>query len=295
MLSPETYSPGYLDTSDSPSADPVEDPASTTVESPIETEGRTEEVEGEQPAEVRGESAEPRTVRELLDLWRQEYEVAEGEEKQEVAYRIIKMGEAMSAAHLDPSEVTIKPGEAGVAGFYDNSTGEVAITPEGIGLPADHYTGVLVHEATHAGVITGRKIMDEGLTEIVTQRTSTIGGEGIYHDERSQARETFGQVSLDSAIDAYDFKHPEELLNLYFKTEWKKGFESELHSLITPELVLHPELRQSFIDGPAKEWVTKTETALRQAAPRLVGEAEQQGFNFAATHLRYVNDFIERA
>ena len=35
------------------------------------------------------------TVREMMDLWRQQYETAEGEAKQELAYRLVKMGESL--------------------------------------------------------------------------------------------------------------------------------------------------------------------------------------------------------
>lgn len=235
----------------------------------------------------------PETIQELLDLWRHEYELASGEQKQELAYRIIKMGEAIDAAHLQADQILIKSNDAGIAGFFDRSTGEVAITPEGIGLPADHYKGVLVHEATHAGKITGRGISDEGLTELITQRVTAVGGEGIYEQERAQTNTTFKHLSIDTVIDAYDFQNPAELLNLYFATEWKIGCNNELQSLITPEMIIRPEARPEFINGPAKDWVQKKEQALQDAAPRLLAEAEQQGFDFKATHVRCLTKVIE--
>lgn len=259
-----------------------------------------QEIQGQdgQESEENQEVAEPpapENLQELLDLWRQEYEIAEGTDKQELAYRVVKLSEAVMIAKLNPGLVAIRTNAAGVSGFYDTSTGEVAITPEGIGLPADHYQGILIHESIHAGKFTGRKVGDEGLTETITQLETKTGGEGVYQQERTQTAKTFEHLDLHNVIEAYNFDNPAELLDLYFTTEWKLGLNGELNSLITPEIILHPEARPAFIEGLAQNWVQQKERALRDAMPRLLEEAEGGGFDFKATHLRCLNGFIEQS
>lgn len=253
-----------------------------------------EDEEDQESPEAPEERAQPETVQELLDLWHEEYEIAEGDVKQELAYRIVKLGEAVSAAHLTADEILIKEGgDDGATGFYNRTTNEIALTPLGIGLPANHYKGVLIHEATHAGKITGRPISDEGLTELVTQSHTTEGGEGVYQEERNQTEQTFENIPLQQVIDTYDFDKPGELFELYFATEWKIALNGTLQNAITPELITDSNSRVDFLFGPAEAFAHEKERALIAAAPRLYAKAQAEGFSLGEMHVRCINKYFE--
>lgn len=250
---------------------------------------RHREQSPETPAEPIGTESEPLresvdTVRELLDAWKLEYDQADGDRKAELAYRIVKLGEAVTFAGLSADRVYIREDEAGVLGFYLPDTGEIAITPQGLDLPPEHFQEVLVHEATHAGITTGKQIHDEGLTQIVTRQRVSNSMSGIYESEQRDAHEAFGAVGLKRVIDEYDFDHPTELIELYLETEWREGWESRWRTTAEPDALATPERRKAFLEGEAREWVERIEEAFEKAAPRLLDKAERLGFDFAVAH-----------
>lgn len=223
-------------------------------------------------------------VQELLDAWHIEYEQADDDRKQELAYRIIKLGEAVTFAGLTADQVHIREAEPGVLGFYVPDSGEIAMTPAGLELPPEHFRDVLVHEATHAGITTGKEIADEGLTQVVT-RTKVAGAmHGIYETEQRDTQATFDTVGVRHVIDRYDFERPAELIDLYLQTEWAEAWAEEWAAEVGPEAITTTTGRRALIEGPAREWVERLEEALEQAAPRLVDKAKHEGFDFSAAH-----------
>ncbi len=236
-------------------------------------------------AEPRRESVE--NVQELLDNWAVMYEEAEGGEKQELAYKIIRLGEALSASGLSANSVKIQESESGVLGFYVPASGEISITPEGLSLPPEHFKDVLVHEATHAGITTGREVADEGLTQIITERKVSGAMSGIYESEQAEAQEGFKGVGIEQVIDTYDFQKPNELLDLYLKTEWEDAWKNEWEKKLSEVDLSTPEARREQLDGPLKEWLDRLEQALEDSAPRLLGKAEDNGFDFNSEHEKF--------
>lgn len=235
----------------------------------------------EQEAEPPRESVE--TVAELLNLWKEQFESSEtpSELKQELAYKIVKMGEALSASGLIAGNVKIREADSGVLGFCDLETGEVTMTPAGLELPAEHFIDTLVHEATHAGKITGKKVADEGLTELITRQRVTNALDGVYEQERRDTDTAFSNMEMRSVIDTYDFDKPAELIELYLQTEWRDHLALDSKH----KVALHSPLeRQAFMTGSAKSWIDEIERALEKAAPRLVENAIHQGFNFEQAH-----------
>lgn len=242
-------------------------------------------------AEPQRESAE--TVAELLDAWKADYEQAEGDQKQELAYRIVKLGEAISFSGLQASDVKIRESEPGVLGFYVPSTGEVAITPAGLALPPEHFAHVLVHEATHAGVTLGKLIGDEGLTEIATKQKISNAMHGIYEQQQGDVRASFSTLGINRVLEVYDFDKPRELLELYLQTEWADQWKNKW-SQEAPIAVLVTEAdRKTFIENYAHTWTEQIEKNFETAAPRLFAKAEAEGFDFAAEHLRILTDLAE--
>ncbi len=228
------------------------------------------------------ESAE--TVRQLLDDWAESYKNAEGDAKQELAYKIMRMGQALTASGLRPEEVKIQEAENGVLAFYNPATGKTAITPEGLGLPPEHYEDTLVHEATHAGITTGKRVMDEGLTEIITrQRVSGAMG-GVYESEQRQAQSSFSNLGINRVIDTYDFERPSELLELYWGTEWEDAWNHRWQNELAGVDLSTPAARHAELDGSMRQWREQLEKAVADAAPRLLERAEKEGWSIDAEH-----------
>lgn len=235
------------------------------------------------------------TVRQLLDSWKQEYDQTEsGERKSELAYQIVKMGEALTAATLNADEVKIRETEPGVLGFYVPSTGEIAITPAGLSLPAEHFKDVLVHEATHAGKMTGKRISDEGLAQLQTRQR--VGGamHGIYETEQKQASQTFARVGVSRVLEEYDFDRPAELIQLYLETEWQDAWKNQWSAKIGNDPTIKTEGgRKELLQGEMKDWSEKLEKDFKDAAPRLLEKAEPEGFDFFKAHQKVFQEIVE--
>ncbi len=245
-------------------------------------------VEAEQPRE----SVE--TVTQLMDLWRLEYETATDDRKAELGYKIIKMGVAISASGLNADQVKIREAEPGVLGFYVPSTGEIAITLAGLELPPAHFMDVLVHEATHAG-ITGKKVADEGLTQIITEKKVAGAMSGIYEQEQKETTETFSALDMKHVIDTYDFEKPRELIELYLQTEWRDASRSKWNDAFENKDLLSEDQEKYFLEHEATEWIEQLEDALELAAPRLLERAVFEGFDFEAVHRSNIKKFaLER-
>lgn len=238
----------------------------TEPETPVEQEPLRESVE---------------TVGELLDAWKAEYDQTDdGERKRELAYRLVKMAEALSASGLNAVDVTIRESEPGVLGFYVPATGEIAMTPAGLDLPAEHFKDVLVHESIHA-----EGISDEGLTQRETERRVHGAMSGIYPDERAETVETFKKMDFESVLEAYDFKNPQELIELYLEVEWHDARRDKWQDeLGQRQEIASVEGRQELLDHELKDWVDRLEENFNKAAPRLFLKAKESGFDFAKTH-----------
>lgn len=256
----------------------------------VEVEPVAEQVE----AEPLRESAE--TVAQLMAGWKDEFENPEtpSDRKQEVAYRYVKLGEAITLSGLKAGEVKIREAEPGVLGFYVPSSGEVAMTLAGLELPPEHFRDVLVHEATRAGVTTDKPISDEGLTQIVTRQRVHGAMHGIYESEQRQAHQAFDATGLDRILEAYDFERPQELITLYLKTEWSDAWRDRWQKEIGHQAELQTkDGRQEVMDGPLKEWFERMEKVLEEAAPRLMAKAKDIGFDFAEASEQTLAELVE--
>ncbi len=232
------------------------------------------------------------TVDQLLDAWKAEYDQSEdGDRKHELAYRLVKMGEALSASGLRANEVTIRESEPGVLGFFVPATGEIAMTPAGLNLPAEHFKDVLVHEVTHK-----KGISDEGLTQIITRQEVSGAMHGIYESEQKQVNETFNKLDIASVIDAYDFDHPKELLELYLEVEWQDEWKNTLATdLADDPRRLTDSGRKKIIEGQLKDWTAMLDENLEKAVPRLFAESKAKGFDLSEAHKKYFAKIVEES
>lgn len=248
-------------------------------------------------SEPRRESVD--TVRQLMDAWRDEYEQTDdGKRKSELAYRMVRMDMACQAANLSPDEVKIREAESGVLGFYVPSTGEIAITTGGLALDAEHYQDVLKHESTHAGKMNVHRISDEGLTQHNVERGGGATLHDIYPQEMKKAEETFEKIGIPKALELYNFDKPGELIDYWLSVEWNDEWKNKWQAELGDQDVADESVRQELIEGAMKEWLGKLEENFEAAAPRLLANAEQQGFDFAETHerefARVVKEFEEK-
>ena len=225
------------------------------------------------------------TVAQMMEHWREQYDHAEGPEKQELAHRLVRMGEALALSGLHADQVKIRETTPGILGFYLPATGEIAITPAGLSLPAEHFQDVLVHEATHAGITTRKEIGDEGLAQIVTINKVSGAMPGIYESEQASAREAFAGIGLDRVLDKYDFDRPAELIELYLQTEWHDAWRDHWQTEVGEQSEISTGAeRQELLEDKMKDWVERLEKTFEEAAPRLFEKAKTSGFNFDKTH-----------
>jgi hypothetical protein len=251
--------------------DTVQEPAPQ--DAPVEEEAR--EGEGKPVRESIG------TVRQLLDSWAEEYKNAgDRKRKQELAYRIVQMNLALRASSLDARLVKICEAEPGVLGFYSPSTKEIFITLQGLRLPAKHYQGILVHESTHAGKMTGRRVSDEGLAQHHTER-KTPGSLRTYTHEQEKAKDAFDNVGMDEAIEKYDFEQPTELVALYLETELDDLWEESLRRAAEAKPVAATQRdRTHLISELLYGHGDEIEKRFEDGAPRLYENLKARGFDF---------------
>lgn len=250
-------------------------------------------------AEPRLESA--KTVGELLDQWAEEYETTDDHDrKRELAYRLVQMNLALGLSRLHPDEVKIRENATGALGFYVPGTREVAITPQGLELPAWHYRDVLVHEAVHAGKITGHRVLDEGLAQEQTRRRVQGAMRGIYEHEQRQAEKAFEGRHLVEALEQYDFEKPEELVTYYLETEWADRWRETLRGKLANAARAETErARGRLFEDKLAEEADKIERLFEQGAPTLHNRLKELGFDFKQEQREifeelYVHDLLEQ-
>lgn len=237
------------------------------------------------------------TVRELLDGWRAEYDLSQDRgRKEELAYRMVKLAEALASANLQAEAVRIRESEPNVLGFFVPSTGQVAMTPAGLEWPAEHYRDVLVHEASHAGQKTDTQVADEGPAQLLTRRSVPGAVRGIYETEQRATQRAFDTVGLTRALEAYDFDDPAELLNLYLEVEWQDAWRERFRSeLRDDERRQSPRGRRDLLEhGAVQAWTERLRRQLEAAVPRLLERAEQQGFDLDERHRELFERAVER-
>lgn len=191
--------------------------------------------------EVTMESA--KNVGELIDFWLKKSQATESDdERTQLCYCIIKMKMALSLSKLDADEVKIKdydPG-TGTLGVYFPDADEVAVTPEGINLPPKYFAELLVHESIHQGKANkGRRIFDEGFTELLTKRIVPGALTGDYVKEKQRAAKVFDKGEMSEALHDYDFDHPLVLVAYYLGVEWKDRWDAAI--------------KQNYLQAKAKE------------------------------------------
>lgn len=247
--------------------------------------------------EVVRESAE--SVAELLDQWREEYQTTkDGERKRELAYRMVQLDLALGSAKLRPEQVKIAEAHSGVLGFYQPDSRDIFFTPEGLDLPAEHYRDVLIHESTHAGKITGHRILDEGLTQLETERHIGTPLRGIYESEKKKVEKAFGG-GVPDAMELYDFENPGELVKFYLETAWHDRWEVGWKEKFADEPVAATEReRARLFDRKLAEGADKIEERFKKATPNLYAKLKQLGFDFIREQREifdelYVRDILE--
>ncbi len=273
-----------IEPNDFKSGQPQEDLDDVLAEGEREGQGRGKDSLKPEGQETFRESA--KTVGELLDLWRQQYEETDDKGiKPELAYKIIRMRMALGVAKLDANEVKIRESETGVLGLYDPATGEVAITEEGLELPAEHFADVLVHESGHAGKLTGKRLMDEGVAESVTLSKLPGAMQGIYQRERRLTKETFSGVGAEKALRAYDFDHPTRLAEMYLEVElrdqWKKIKEKLPDERPETSAAQDKALRKAMV-GVGKS----IKDQFKKGVPDLYEKLREENFDFKGNELK---------
>lgn len=228
-----------------------------------DSDGETPEAV-EQKKEVR-ESAE--SVEELLTQWHEEYTVSEtpDDRKRELAWRMLKLEQALRIAGLKAADVKIAELEPGTLGFYIPATDELFLTPEGLGDP-EHYTEVLYHEKTHK-----EGILDEGLAQIVTLQHVSGARHAIYEAEQLRITRTFDVPEL---IERYDIDDADAFVTYFLEQEavdrwehaWRKKAE---HETLSPE----EGRRREQLHHLLREDIKKIEETFEKALPSLYEEA----------------------
>ncbi|MCX6785373.1 MAG: hypothetical protein NTZ18_00795 [Candidatus Komeilibacteria bacterium] len=230
--------------------------------------------------EISLESAE--NVAELLNLWLKESQETEDQgEKSELAYCLIKMKMALGLAKLNPEEVKIKDYDAGTGtlGYYLPSSGEVGITPEGLNLPPEHFADVLVHEAEHKGTVTaGRRIFDEGFTELLTKKLVPNALTGYYTAEKTKALKVFNETEMAEALKKYDFDKPMVLVAYYLGTEWKDRWDKDLKGDYLKQKTEASFNEDEYLAGVLTD-NKDIEKTFKQGVPDIYHKVKEQGFD----------------
>lgn len=247
-------------------------------------EGRATEVAPPEPTPGKPETQEtaeelvaesPQSVRELLDQWAESYKNPEtpADEKGRLAYRLVQMEVGLRLAHVKAEDVKIAEAASGVLGFYQPASRELAITPAGLELPPSHYRDVLVHEAVHAGKITGRRILDEGMAQRLTERTVASPMPGIYSGEQHRAEAAFGSgAEMVDVLDKYDFDHPEKLVEPFLEETWHERWDTIAKQLADEPLAHTQRERGRLFDRMFADEngdATKLTRLLEKGAPEL--------------------------
>ena len=238
-------------------------------------EGEDRETENiEQPESTKEFYESVNTVEELLSAWTEKYEQTnDQEEKRELAFKILRMDMALGVARLKADEVKVANFDDAY-GFYLPATGELAITPEGLELPAEHYADVLVHESAHAGRLTGKRIFDEGMAELKTAAVLPDALGGFYEAEQGRVKRTFGEDAA-LALRNYDFDKPTNLAKMYLETEWRDRWNEKIKG----EFKKAEEAGAKFFADAVKKG-PDIEKHFKDGVPELYQRLKEEGFNF---------------
>jgi len=181
---------------------------------------------GEKEPDTRESGPEARESAESVDVlmtqWHEEYSADEtpDDRKRELAWRMLKLEQALRTAGLKAADVKIAELEPGTLGFYIPATDELFITPEGLGDP-EHYTEVLYHEKTHK-----EGILDEGLAQSVTLRHVAGARHAIYEAEQLRIERAFDVPEL---IKRYDIDDPEAFVRYFLEQEAADRWQQDWH------------------------------------------------------------------
>jgi hypothetical protein len=223
------------------------------------------------------------TVAELLVIWAEKYETSEDEaEKRELSYKILKMEMALNISKLDAQQVKIRREDDDTLGLYNPGTGEVAITEKGLELPPEHFADVFVHEQAHKGGMTGgRRLMDEGVAEMLTLlRLGGAAMQDIYEKERQRLKDTFGAENVRLAIEKYDYDAPRKLATWYLETELGDKWDGGLQRKYKAQLTKKPGDEAKVLQQVAGRELKATERLFKRGVPDLCDNLKQSNPGF---------------
>lgn len=246
-------------------------------------ETATEDVLGTE-ADTRDIAKPAKNVEELMDNWRTEYGQTEDlRVKQELSYKMLKMTMALEQAKLQAKDVDIKAFQDALGVYFPD--GDIAITPEGLESPPQLWDEILIHEAAHAGKVTGgRRLMDESMAEYFTVLHADDAIRGFYEDEQHAAKRAFG-AQMSEAVKKYDFDNPRRLARMYLATKmeemWKRKLAGELEESDDPQ-------EAKKIMKKAVGSCKAIERLFKKAVPDLHGKLKEEGYSFTEVELGIV-------
>ncbi|MFA6254712.1 MAG: hypothetical protein WC675_01610 [Patescibacteria group bacterium] len=235
-------------------------------------------------ADKRDLAGPAKNVAELMNNWQTEYdETKDLSIKQELAYKMLRMTMALEQARLSAKNVQIEAFEGALGVYFPDGT--IGITPEGLDSPPEHWEDIMVHEAAHAGKVSGgRRLMDESIAEYFTV-THVAGAEkGVYEAEQAAAKRAFGD-KMKEAVELYDFDNPVRLARMYLVAKMEEMWANELEDKLRGDEEIADPKHAEKIMRQAVESSKEIEKLFEEAVPDLHDQLTAGGYNFTEVEL----------